>query len=113
MDFFSIVQLLSKAGDAIKDFVRWQSDAKSKFVAYLIVPCGAVAIAYVASGRPGTLFGSENAISIIRLTSYLDGGKIAKHNGVALLVEPSELECKVPLPRGTSQRLVSSLLPEE
>jgi hypothetical protein len=113
MDFFSIVQFLSKASDAIKDFIRWQSDAKSKFIAYLLVPCAAVAIAYVASGRPGTLFGSESSISIIRLTSYLDGGKVAKHNGVALLVEPSEFDCKLPLPRATSQRLVSSLLPEE
>jgi hypothetical protein len=113
MDFVKIVELLAKILDSVKAFMLWQSDAKSKFVAYLIVPCLAVAISYVATGHPGTLFGSENAISVVHLSSHYEGGKVVRHDGIALLVEPSELECKLPLPHATSQRLVSSLLPEE
>lgn len=113
MEFVKILELLAKFFDNFKEFTHWQSDLKSKIVAYLLVPGAAVAIAYFAAGRPGTLFGSENAISIVRVSSRLDAGRVSKHDGIALLIEPSEFECKLPLPSAPSQRLTSSLLPEE
>jgi hypothetical protein len=86
---------------------------KSKIVAYLLVPGAAVVIAYLAAGRPGTLFGKENAISIVKVSSRFDAGRVSKYDGIALLIEPSELECKLPMPHTSPRRLTSSLLPEE
>lgn len=113
MDFLKILELLPKLLDAFKEFIHSPSDLKSKIVAYLLVPCAAGVIAYFAVGRPETLFGKENAISIVRVSSRFDAGRVSKQDGMALLIEPSELECKVPLPHASSQRLTSSLLPEE
>ena len=113
MDLLQAVEYLPKVGEIIRRFRAAQPDAQSKFVAYVLAPAVTVLLVYVACGSPGTLFGTDHSLSVIKLASRIDGGRVETHAGVAVVVEPAQLDCIVPLSRSTQPYFISSLTPDE
>ena len=113
MDPFQAVEYLPKVGEIVRRFRAAQPDAQSKFVAYVLAPAVAVLLVYIACGSPGTLFGTDHSLSIIKLASRMDGGHVETHDGIAVVVEPAQLDCIVPLTRTTQRYFISSLTPDE
>jgi len=79
----------------------------------MLAPAVAVLLVYVACGSPGTLFGADHPLSVIKLASRVNAGRIETHEGVAVVVEPAQLDCVVPLTRTAQRYFISSLTPDE
>ena len=113
MDPLQIIEKGEKAYDILRRIRAMPPEALSKIFAYLFAPALVAILTYVAFGRPGTLFGSEYALTVTPLTSFLEIGEPQSHAGVAVVVEASRDEYAIPLSRSRSQRIVTSLTREE
>jgi hypothetical protein len=113
MDLLQAVEYLPKIGGIIRRFRAAQPDVQSKFVAYVLAPTVAMSLVYVACGSPGTLFGADHSLSVIKLASRITADRVETHEGVAVVVEPTQLDCIVPLTPATRRYFISSLTPDE
>lgn len=113
MDPFNAIETGEKTYKFFKAVRALPVELLSKLFAYVVAPLIVGVLSWFAFGRPGTLFAPEYALTVTELTSYSDTGIPQSHSAVAVLVEPSRHEYAVPLELKKSQRVITSLTPEE